>query len=352
MEVFKMRVLVTGGAGFLGINLIRLLMEKGVTDIVSLDIAEFDYPEKDKIKAIKGDIRDAALVGKAMEGIDMVVHCAAALPLYTKKEIFSIEVDGTRTVLDAALKHKVQRFVHISTTAVYGIPKKHPIYETDPLGGEEVGDYGKAKIMAEELCREYRKKGMCIPILRPKSFIGPERLGIFALLYDWAYSGKNFPIVGKGDNLFQLMDVYDLSEAIYACMTRDAAAVNDTFNLGAKEFRTIREDFQSVLDEAGHGKRIVSFPIKPALIALELLYYLKLSPVYKWNYGTVYVESFVSTEKAEKVLGFKSRYSNKDALIRNYKWYLENKGKFGTATGVSHRVPWDQGIWKIVKIFF
>jgi nucleoside-diphosphate-sugar epimerase len=347
-----MKVLVTGGAGFLGINLIRLLMEKGINDIVSVDIADFDYPEKNKVKIYKGDIRDAALMDKAMEGIDMVVHTAAALPLYTKEEIFSIDVDGTRTVLDAALKHKIKRVVHISTTAVYGIPKKHPIYETDPLGGEEVGDYGKAKIMAEDLCREYRKKGMCIPILRPKSFIGPERLGIFALLYDWADSGKNFPIVGKGDNLFQLMDVYDLSAAIYACMTKDASAVNDTFNLGAKEFKTIREDFQSVLDCAGHNKRIVSFPIKPALFALELLHYMKLSPVYKWNYGTVYVESFVSTEKAEKVLGFKAKYSNKDALIRNYKWYLANKNNFGKATGVSHRVPWDQGIWKIAKIFF
>lgn len=347
-----MKVLVTGGAGFLGINLIRILMEKGIKDIVSVDIAEFDYPERDKVKIFKGDIRDAALMDKAMEGVDMAVHTAAALPLYRKEEIYSIDVDGTRTVLDSALKHKVQRVVHISTTAVYGIPKKHPIYETDPLGGEEVGDYGKAKIMAEELCKEYRSKGMCIPILRPKSFIGPERLGIFALLYDWADSGKNFPIIGKGDNLFQLMDVYDLSEAIYACMTKDAASVNDTFNLGASQFKTIREDFQSVLDYAGHGKRIVSFPIKPALIALELLHNLKLSPVYKWNYGTAYVESFVSTEKAEKALGFKARYSNKDALIRNYKWYLDNKDKFGKATGVSHRVPWNQGIWKFAKIFF
>jgi nucleoside-diphosphate-sugar epimerase len=254
--------------------------------------------------------------------------------------------------LESALKHKVQRVVHISTTAVYGIPKKHPIYETDPLGGEEVGDYGKAKIMAEDVCKEYRNKGMCVSILRPKSFIGPERLGIFALLYDWADSGKNFPIVGKGDNLFQLMDVYDLSEAIYACMTKDTHVVNDTFNLGAREYRTIREDFQSVLDYAGHGKKIVSFPIKPALVALELLHYLKLSPVYKWNYGTVYVESFVSTEKAEKALGFRSKYSNKDALIRNYKWYLANKGSFRKSTGVSHRVPWDQGVWKFAKIFF
>ncbi len=347
-----MKVLVTGGAGFFGINLIRHLFSKGITDIVSVDIAGFDYPEKDKVKVFKGDIRDGALMENATAGVDVVVHTAAALPLYKKEEIYSIDVDGTRMVLETASRHHVSRVIHISTTAVYGIPKRHPIYETDPLGGSEVGDYGRAKIMAEDLCREYRERGMCVVIIRPKSFIGPERLGIFALLYDWAKDGKNFPIIGKGDNLFQLLDVYDLSEAIYACMTKDAASVNDTFNVGAKEFKTIREDFQAVLDYAGHGKKIISFPIKPALLILSALYYLKLSPVYKWNYGTVYVESFVSTEKAEKLLNFKPRYSNKDALIRNYKWYLDNLDKFGGATGVSHRIPWNQGILKILKIFF
>lgn len=347
-----MRVLVTGGSGFLGINLIRYLLEKGVNDITSLDIADFDYPEKDKIKAVKGDIRDVSLVNDLMKNTDIVVHTAAALPLYEKKEIYSVEVDGTRTLLEAAYGAGIDRFIHISTTAVYGIPKKHPIYEDYPLGGLEVGDYGEAKIRAEDACREYRKKGMCIPILRPKSFIGPERLGIFSILYDWANSGKNFPVLGRGDNLFQLLDVYDLSAAIYACMTKDKNTVNDTFNLGAKEFGTIREDFQAVLDYAGHNKKIISFPIKPALIILSLLHYLKLSPVYKWNYGTVYVESFVSSEKAEKALGFSPRYSNRDALIRNYKWYLANIDNLSEATGVSHRVPWKQGALKILKLFF
>ena len=347
-----MKVLVTGGAGFLGINLIRKLIEKGITDIVCVDIADFDYPEKGRIKTFKGDIRDAALMDRAMAGVTAVVHTAAALPLYKKEEIYSVDVDGTKTVLEAARKHNVDRFIHISTTAVYGIPKTHPIYETDALGGEEIGDYGKAKVMAEEVCLDYRKNGMCVTILRPKSFIGPERLGIFAILYDWAKDGKNFPIVGKGDNRYQLLDVEDLAEAIYLCLVKDKAAINTTFNIGAKEFTTIRQDFQSVLDHAGFNKHIVSFPIKPALMALELLHYLKLSPVYKWNYGTVYVDSFVATEKAEKALGFVPKYSNKDALIRNFKWYLANQDNFGSQTGVSHRVPWKQCALKLLKAFF
>ena len=347
-----MRILITGGAGFLGINLIRNFYSKGIKDITALDIADFDYPEKDRVKVYKGDIRDVALMGRAMEGVDVVVHAAAALPLYKKKEIYSVDVEGTRSVLGAAYKHRVNKFIHISTTAVYGIPKHHPIYETDTLGGEEIGDYGKAKVMAEEVCGEYRKKGMCVTIIRPKSFIGPERLGVFAILYEWAKDGRNFPIVGKGDNRYQLLDVYDLCEAIYLCIGKDKNVINEIFNIGAKEFKTIREDFQAVLDYAGHNKQIVSFPVRPALWALSILRSLKLSPVYKWNYGTVYVDSFVSIEKAQRILGFVPKYSNKDALIRNFKWYLDNINRLGSRTGVSHRVPWKQGILKILKPFF
>ncbi len=74
---------------------------------------------------------------------------------------------------------------------MYGIPDHHPLYEDDRLDG--VGPYGKAKIMAEEVCLEYRRKGMCVLILRPKSFVGPERLGVFALFYDWAKDGFRPP---------------------------------------------------------------------------------------------------------------------------------------------------------------
>lgn len=342
-------VLITGGAGFLGINLVRYLLERGYS-VRTLDIAPFDYPERPRIDVHTGDIRDRAAVERAMAGVDLVVHTAAALPLYKPADIFSTDIDGTRNVIETASTSKVERFVHISTTAVYGIPDHHPLLETDPMDG--VGPYGEAKVQAEEICLSYRAKGMCVPIIRPKSFIGPERLGIFAMLYDWAKDGKNFPLPGSGKNRYQLLDVEDLCEAIYRCLTLDAAVVNDTFNIGAQEFTTIKEDFQAVLDAAGFGKTIVTFPAAPATAALVLMEKLKLSPVYKWAYGTVTEDSFVSVEKAERALGFKPKYSNKAALVRNYRWYVEHLSDFQDATGVSHRVPWSQGVWKIAKVFF
>lgn len=345
------RVLVTGGSGFLGINLIRNLMDHGIEDIVSLDVAEFDYPEKDRVTVVTGDIRDKDVVRGAMEGVDWVVHTAAALPLYTKEEILSIDIDGTRNLLEAAhAGGGVDRFVHISSTAVYGIPDHHPLLEDDKLDG--VGPYGIAKIDAEKVCFEYRAKGMCIPVVRPKSFIGPERLGVFALFYDWAKDGRNFPMIGSGNNRYQLLDVWDLCESIWLCLSLDKEVANDTFNIGAKEFTTMKEDYQAVLDEAGHGKRIIGFPAKPLILALRILEFFKLSPLYKWVYETACEDSFVSIEKAERILGYKPRYSNKDALVRNYKWYLENLAEFENRSGISHRVPWKQGILVLFKRLF
>ena len=344
-----MLFLITGGAGFLGINLARFLLARGHA-VRSLDIAPFDYPERCAVEAIEGDIRDPAAVEVAIAGVDLVVHCAAALPLYRPEEIFSIDVGGTRLLLESAQAHQVGRFVHISSTAVYGIPDHHPIHEDDRLQG--VGPYGEAKIRAEQVCVAFRAKSMCVPILRPKSFVGPERLGVFEILYDWAYEGRNFPVLGSGNNLYQLLDVEDLCRAIYLCATGDRDVVNDTFNVGAKRFGTMREDFQAVLDHAGHSGRIIGFPEQPVIWTLRLLEWARLSPLYKWVYETAAKDSFVSIERIESRLGFVPQYSNQDALIRNYEWYLANRDKFRGTSGISHRVPWRQGILRLAKHFF
>lgn len=279
----------------MGINLVRHLLAKG-HHVVSYDLAPFDYPEKNKVTVITGDIRDKAKLAEAMVGCDVVVHTAAALPLYKKEDIYSTDIEGTRNVLESAEEDGIKRVVHISSTAVYGIPDHHPIYETDRLHG--VGPYGEAKIKAEEVCLEFRTKGMVVPILRPKSFVGPERLGVFALLYDWAKDGKNFPMIGNGKNRYQLLDVEDLCEAIYLVSTKPPEIANDTFNIGAKEFQTMGEDYQSILDKAGFKKRVIGFPASPMIWTLRFLELLHLSPLYKWVYETASKDSFVRIESS------------------------------------------------------
>lgn len=344
-----MKFFITGGSGFLGINLVRYLLVRG-HQVVSYDIAPFDYPERPLITEKTGDIRNKEALVEAMRGADVVVHTAAALPLYSASDIRSTDIDGTRNVCEAVQLLGIERLIHVSSTAVYGIPDHHPLYETDTLDG--VGEYGKAKIAAEKECEKLRTQGVCTSILRPKSFIGPERLGVFALFYDWAADGHGFPLIGSGKNRYQLLDVEDLCEAVYLCATLDKAKVNDTFNIGAKEFKTMGEDYQAVLDEAGFGKKIHPLPAAPVIWTLRLLEALHLSPLYKWVYETASTDSFVSIEKAEHVLGFIPKFSNQQALLRNYRWYLAQREQFKHASGVSHRVPWKQGILSVAKLFF
>ena len=114
----------------------------------------------------------------------------------------------------------------------------------------------------------------------------------------------------------------------------------------------MKEDYQAVLDRAGFGKQIIGLPATPVIWTLRFLEALHLSPLYKWVYETAATDSFVSIDKAERVLGYAPKYSNKDALVRNYDWYIAHLYQFEHASGVSHRVPWKQGILKVAKLVF
>jgi nucleoside-diphosphate-sugar epimerase len=342
--------LITGGAGVLGINLTRYLLARGQR-VTLLDLAALDYSDLlGQVRGIVGDVRRPADVEAALEDVDTVVHTAAALPLYSPEDIYSTEVEGTRNVLRLAREHGVERVVHISSTAVYGIPDHHPLLESDAVHG--VGPYGSAKVEAEEVCQEFRSIGQCVPIVRPKSFLGPERMGVFAMLYEWAHEGHNFPILGSGNNRYQYLDVEDLCEAVWLCSTLPRDLTNDTFNVGAKDFGTPRTDFQAVLDHAGFGKRVIAIPERPAILVLRSLEKLGLSPLYKWIYEQVGKESFVAIDKAERLLGFRPQFSNKDSFIRNYDWYVDNLARLSVATGVTHRVAWAQGALRLAKLIF
>ena len=112
------------------------------------------------------------------------IYAAAALPiLQSKKIIFETNIDGTKNVLEASLKNKIKRLVFISSTAVYGVPKHLPETERSPL--DPIGYYGESKIEGENLCKQFMKKGLSINIIRPKTFLGPERLGVFQLWFFW-----------------------------------------------------------------------------------------------------------------------------------------------------------------------
>ena len=344
-------VVVTGGTGFLGLHTCQYFVDQG-WDVTALDLKPFnEEDDTEEIDFVEADVRDEEAVVTAFDeaDADVVVHSAAALPLWDDDEIWDVTVNGTRSVLWAAKELDIDRIVYISSTAVYGTHDTHPITEESPLDG--VGPYGDAKIEAENVCKDFRRMGLCVPILRPKTFIGPQRLGVFQVLFDWVEDEANVPLVGWGHNTYQLLHVHDLVRAIELMLTSQEDKVNDTFNVGATEYSTMKEDFQALLDQAGTGKNVIGTPAPLTVFALRILNGLNLSPLYPWVYETAHEDSYVSVEKLRE-LGWEPEYSNKDALIDTYQWYLENYEENQDQTGKDHRVAWDQGALSLVKRIF
>ena len=343
-----MRWAITGGAGFLGLHLARRLLASG-HEVRTLDLAPLDDAELEQnVEELRGDVRDLSAAARLVQGADVLVHAAAALPIQASREsIRTVNVGGTGVAFAAAADAGVGRAVLISSTAVYGVPKHHPIAEDAPLVG--VGHYGESKIDAEEVARDFGRRGLEVVIVRPKTFIGPERLGVFEILFDWIREGRGIPILGSGSNRYQLLAVEDLVEATVAAAEKDVAG--ETFNVGATEFGTVRSDLEGLIAHAGSGSRLRPVPARPAELALRALELARLSPLAEWHYRTAHRDSFVDVSKAQRLLGFAPRLSNEQALCETYDWYLANRGRVGAA-GVTHRVPWDQRALGVVKRFF
>jgi nucleoside-diphosphate-sugar epimerase len=340
-----MRWAISGGAGFLGLHLARRLVSDG-HDVRTLDLAPLDDPELEgSVVELRGDVRDPGAAGRLVDGADVLVHAAAALPIQASRDaIRSVNVEGTAVIFAAALEAGVRRAVLISSTAVYGIPKHHPLREDAPLVG--VGHYGESKIDAERVGRRAARRGLETVILRPKTFIGPERLGVFEILFDWIREGRRIPILGEGSNRYQLLAVEDLVAATVSAANANVAG--ETFNVGATEFGTVRSDLEALIAHAGSGSRLRPVPARPAELALRALERAHLSPLAEWHYRTAHRDSFVDVSKAQQELGFEPRLSNEQALCETYDWYLAHREQL-SAAGVTHRVPWDQRALGLLK---
>jgi nucleoside-diphosphate-sugar epimerase len=337
---------ISGGAGFLGLHLARRLLADG-HGVRTLDVEPLDDAELERsVEEIRGDVRDPAAAERLVEGADVLVHSAAALPIRgSRREISDVNVGGTRTVLTAARDAGVRRAIFVSSTAVYGVPKVHPISEDAPLVG--VGPYGESKIAAEAVCRELARDGLEVVIVRPKTFIGPERLGVFEILFDWVHDGRRIYMLGDGGNRYQLLAVEDLVDAVVRSATA-AGVAGEAVNVGAQQFGTVRSDLQALIDHAKSRSRLTPVPVKPAELALRALELARLSPLAEWHYKTAHRDSFVDVSKAERLLGWHARLSNAEALCETYDWYLAHRGTLGRA-GTTHRVPWNQQALKLLK---
>jgi nucleoside-diphosphate-sugar epimerase len=311
------RVLITGGSGFLGSHLSRTLSDAG-WDVVSTDVHEPAAADHDNFLHL--DVRDASAVHRAVKHVDVVVNCAAlvAITRSSLHEYRAVNTRGAENVLMAA-RASGAYVAHISSACIYGIPTHLPITPSTPFAPFE--DYGYSKVEAEKIVERERANGLVVSSLRPPTIVGTARLGLFDVIFPRIRDGKLVPLFGAGDNLLQLLDVDDMCAAIVRAIDTRA---NGNYNLGALEYRTVREDFEDLLAHAGTGAHLVSVPVPLIHAILRPLDAVGRSPFTRWHYMTAHKSGYSDISTAVSELGWSPERSNRETLINAYKWFVSH----------------------------
>ncbi len=188
--------------------------------------------QPDGVELIVADIRDDPTVREATAGIDVVYHCVAEVPLSGDPvALRSVNVDGTATLLKACRAAGVGKVVHLSSSAVFGVPESNPVLrDTIPRPQEP---YGAAKLAAEWACLHAAAGGLDVTIVRPRTILGHGRLGIFAVLFDWIADGADPFVLGDGSNRYQFVHADDLASLCVGAAARPGAAI---YNAGTDRF--------------------------------------------------------------------------------------------------------------------
>lgn len=343
-----MKVLITGATGFLGSHVVSRFLEKGDT-VIGMDRDDFYFMKHlvHEIELHKFDVRDIISHAHLFKGIDVVIHCAGALHDSPPEEIYSVNIGGTKSVLELCCLSHIPKFIFCSSTVVYGyFEHKPPVFEDSPLVPQH--PYAISKVKCETMIREYREKGINTCIVRPKSFTGTGRLGVFQMLCNWISSGSRIPIIGDGTNRFQLLGVSDLAEGIYQIAV--LPIVNEIVNLGTDKFRTVKEDVGDLLVHANTGSSLLLLPARPVKVALAIIEKLNLTQMWSWHYKTADRDSYVDIGKAVKLINWSPKQSNLDILKETYDWYIENINDFKEKEGIGHHgVVWKERLLSFIR---
>ncbi len=340
-----MQALITGGSGYFGCLLRDRLIERGVK------VRVFDVRDADdrpaSVEFLAGDIRDPDRVRTACDGIEVVYHNVAQVPLAKDRHLFwSVNYGGTENLLRAVQETGVRKVVHTSSSAIFGVPAKNPVDETvEPTPMEA---YGRAKLAGEQLVRAaVERNGIDATLIRPRTILGHGRLGIFQILFNWVEEGRRIPVLGTGDNVYQFVHADDLAEASIAAANRPGFAV---YNIGAERFGTMRETLEALCSHAGTGSRVYSVPMGLAVAAMKLTSALGISPLGPYH-SLMYGRSlYFDIGRAKRELGWRPRWSNAEMICESYDWYLRHKGELTQATTASpHRSAVKQGVLNVLR---
>jgi nucleoside-diphosphate-sugar epimerase len=323
-----MRVLVTGGTGFTGSALTRRLLEQG-HDVVALDNKPglFDGELAQKGAEIHvGSVTDEALVDRLVKGCARVYHLAAAFRLVNlaKRAYWDINVEGTRNLLDAALRRGVERFVYCSTCGVHGNVEHPPAAEDAPVAPADYYQYTKWE--GEIVAREYINKGLWISIVRPAAIYGPGDPERFAMLYRRVSSGR-FVFLGRGEALYHPCYIDNLVDALILAAEKDDAR-GQAYLIADERYVPIKELVTAIARELNIDLKLTFVPFWPAYAvaaAVELAYKPLPAepPIFRRRLDWFRQNRAFDITKAKRELGWQPRVDLETGLRRTAEWYSE-----------------------------
>jgi nucleoside-diphosphate-sugar epimerase len=329
------KALVTGGHGYFGSLLVEHLVAADQT-VAVLD-RDPSGTQPHGVDVITADIRDRDAVATAVAGADTVYHCVAEVPLARDPEALrSVNVDGTTVLLDACRRAGTAKVVHLSSSAVFGIPERNPVRrDTVPRPREP---YGQAKLAAEWACLRAGASGIDVTIVRPRTILGHGRLGIFGILFDWIADGADPFVLGDGSNRYQFVHADDLAALCLAAAERPGPAI---YNAGTDRFGSMSEALEHVCAHAGTGCRVRSLPARPAALAMRASAALGLTPFAPYHWLMYSRSMWFDIDHARAELGWQPRHSNDEMLAESYDRFLAGRhaATHGLAGSPHRRVP-------------
>jgi nucleoside-diphosphate-sugar epimerase len=321
-----MRILVTGGTGFTGKALVRRLLDLG-HEVVALD-----YKEGLKTAELRdwgagviiGSVTDAAVVRRAMEGVEVVHHLAAAFREMNVPDTYywEVNVQGTRNVLDEALKQGVRKLVYCSTCGVHGNIDHPPGGEDAPI--QPADYYQRTKYEAEPLVRTFHQRGLPSAILRPAAIYGPGDPERFLMIFRRVSRGK-FPMFGNGKTLYHPLYIDNLVDAFVAAMA-DGVGDGEAYLIADDQYLEIEDLVKRVGKALNVDVKIPHYPVWPVVAAGHVVEkacrpFGITPPIFPRRVDWYRQNRAFKIDKAKRDLGYEPKVGIDEGLRRTADWY-------------------------------
>lgn len=324
-----MNVLVTGGTGFTGQHLVRRLLSEGdrvtVLDIERTAVGE--ELERAGATLVIGSVTDADVVRTAVAGQDLVYHLASAFrDIYASNDVYwSVDVDGTRNVLEAAGQTGAGRVVHVSTQGVHGSVTNPPGDEDSEIAPRDY--YCEAKHQAERVCREFIDRGADVVIVRPTSIYGPGDTHGWLKLFRMVQKGR-FLMIGDGRTMNHPVFVENVVDCLQLAATTPGAS-GRTYLAGDAEATTLNRLVELIAETLDIELRMLRFPsyrlawLGAAAVEFACRPVGISPPIFRRRLSWFRTNRAFRVDRARRELGYEPRVGLREGLARTAAWYRE-----------------------------